>query len=229
MIWRLRAAWRNRAFPRSLAALRHARGYYSQFAEDAVLACMHRADLHVPAEYLDIGCWHPIQWSNTYGLYLRGWSGYCIDANSELRPLWRKHRPRDQFFACAISAHCGSATYIRSPGFSHENRIELAAGQDPPDSIEGVRTQTLATFVESLGDAAAGIRVMSVDCEGHDLEVLRSNRWDLFRPEFLIVEDRADAGTGPIFELCSSVGYVLKAVTSLSRIYRHRERLGRID
>jgi len=46
-------------------------------------------------KYLDIGCSTPIKGSNTYLLYLNGWSGICIDIRKIRR--FKLFRPRDKF------------------------------------------------------------------------------------------------------------------------------------
>ncbi len=55
---------------------------YSQTGEDAII----RTLLHEtqPGIYVDVGCHHPIRYSNTLSLYLHGWRGVNIDANPQL-------------------------------------------------------------------------------------------------------------------------------------------------
>lgn len=53
-------------------------------------------------KYLDIGCSVPIKASNTYLLYLNGWSGICIDVRQIRR--WRWLRPRDKFINKIITS-----------------------------------------------------------------------------------------------------------------------------
>lgn len=51
---------------------------------------------------MDIGCWHPINASNTYYFYLRGLKGICIDPNPKLKLLYHKLRKRDVSINSAI-------------------------------------------------------------------------------------------------------------------------------
>ncbi|MFV8440714.1 hypothetical protein [Flavobacterium sp. LB2P44] len=55
-----------------------------------------------PGVYVDIGCWHPIKSSNTYFFHLRKWKGICIDPNPELKSLYEKFRPEDNFVNVGI-------------------------------------------------------------------------------------------------------------------------------
>jgi len=52
--------------------------------------------------YIDIGSNQPIYASNTYGLYLRGWSGICIDPNPRLKLKYSLFRSSDLFINSAI-------------------------------------------------------------------------------------------------------------------------------
>ncbi len=52
---------------------------YSQYDEEAAILA------HTPAagKFLDIGAWHPTQFSNTRALFERGWSGVMIEPSPE--------------------------------------------------------------------------------------------------------------------------------------------------
>ena len=60
---------------------------FSQEGEDKILSQM----LPKKGTYLDIGCSHPIKGSNTFLLYLFGWSGTCIDIRKQPR-WWLRRR-----------------------------------------------------------------------------------------------------------------------------------------
>ena len=45
--------------------------------------------------YVDVGCYHPLQLSNTYLLYKKGWSGINIDPNQTSIELFNFARKRD--------------------------------------------------------------------------------------------------------------------------------------
>ena len=48
--------------------------------------------------YLDVGSGHPIKYSNTYMLYLKGFKGIVVDANKENIELHKIIRPKDIIF-----------------------------------------------------------------------------------------------------------------------------------
>jgi len=52
--------------------------------------------LHMPLLFLDVGCGHPVDFSNTCALEADGWRGWAIDIGADL-DLWKKLRPKTTF------------------------------------------------------------------------------------------------------------------------------------
>jgi hypothetical protein len=63
--------------------------------------------------YPDIGAAHPVQHSNTFHFYERGWSGLCVEPNPEFFALYRTYRPRDRAFNLGLSPESGTLRYHR--------------------------------------------------------------------------------------------------------------------
>ena len=57
------------------------RTYYSQFGEDTILREL--LGKKRGGVYVDVGCYHPRKFSNTYLLHRRGWSGVNIDMEDQ--------------------------------------------------------------------------------------------------------------------------------------------------
>ena len=53
--------------------------------------------------FIDVGCFHPTKYNNTYVLYKRGWSGINIDLNPLSIDFFNFLRPRDTNICAAIS------------------------------------------------------------------------------------------------------------------------------
>src|SRR5437868_1700164 len=77
---------------------------WSQFGEDAYLFAYFRNKgwrnqaLWRPLEkgfYVDVGCFHPVQMSNTLAFYKQKWSGINIDATPGSKALFDRWRSRD--------------------------------------------------------------------------------------------------------------------------------------
>ena len=68
------------------------------------------------------------------------------------------------------------------------------------------------------------IDLLSIDTEGYDLEVLKTNDWIRFRPEVIIVEnenvDFDKLLEDPIYAYLQEKGYILHAYTGLSMIFK---------
>src|SRR5690554_2751995 len=72
---------------------------YAVAGEDKVIEGLLKPKITQPGFYVDVGCNHPTLFSNTYGLYRKGWRGVCIDANQELIDLYALYRPKDKAVA----------------------------------------------------------------------------------------------------------------------------------
>ena len=63
---------------------------YSQFKEDIFLK-KYFQNIN-QGFYVDIGCYHPIKYSNTALLYNKGWSGINLDLNQTSIDLFNIHK-----------------------------------------------------------------------------------------------------------------------------------------
>ncbi len=75
--------------------------YYSQYGEDKEIAKFF--EKKSAGYYFDIGCFHPIRYSNTFYLFKKGWSGTNIDVNQTSIDLFNIARPNDKNICAAIS------------------------------------------------------------------------------------------------------------------------------
>jgi hypothetical protein len=71
------------------------------------------------------------------------------------------------------------------------------------------------------------IDLLSVDVEGLDADVLRSNDWNLYRPRMICVESLRDSSGAPrdrsVGDICRELDYEEVAATFNSRIFRRRD------
>jgi hypothetical protein len=157
---------------------------FSQCGEDlAVVNILMQLGHQGPVHYVDVGCFHPVQYSNTYFFYLRGGSGLVIDMNESHRSEFGRLRPRDKFLAEVVS--------------DLQNPVHLSANGSPTDSIvHGTNVgktkikqpRLLADLLAENWPQDKQIDLLDIDCEGHDLEVLQSNNWEKYRPKIVILE-----------------------------------------
>ena len=86
-----------------------------------------------------------------------------------------------------------------------------------------VEVMTLLDVLDGRVPADGIIDVLSVDVEGLDLDVVRSNDWDRFRPEVVAVEDLnldlSNVRSSPTHQFMTSVGYEMRAHVVLTSLY----------
>lgn len=187
----LAMAWGRRAVLGPL--LSHRRATFSQYGEDVVFDRL----LH-PREsgtYIDVGANHPVEGSNTFRLYTKGWSGLAIDPNSAFAALFRKVRPRDTFLPEGISRQPSTLEY-----FEFDNHLLNTFDRGVVEKMDGYGVRPAGTRQVPCRPLGAvidqylpgrQIDLLNVDCEGLDLEVLESMEIEIHRPTTIIVEDFA--------------------------------------
>jgi len=181
---------------------------YSQYHEDLIVQSIFRSLEN--GFYVDVGANHPSILSNTKMFYDRGWHGINIEPNPLLLESFSKERPRDINLNIGISDECGEMDFYRMSAdtlstFSKKSAID-SQGTYKEKIVDVIRVNVkpLSSVLEEYCSSKA-IDFMSIDVEGYDLIVLKSNNWDLFRPKILVIEINQDEGD--IVRFIESVGY----------------------
>lgn len=163
---------------------------YSQTGEDHLIRSL--LDETQPGFYVDVGCHDPIRSSNTLSLYLHGWRGVNIDANPDLIERFKATRLRDVAVCAAVSDEERDIVF-------HEFEDPLVSTLDTKVLPEWqgkwkkrgervVKARTLNSILDEHVPPGTPIDLLSVDVEGHDLNVLRSVDLDVYRPKLIVVE-----------------------------------------
>lgn len=200
---------------------------YSQEGEDRILARLF--DSAREGFYVDVGALHPMRFSNTFLFYRRGWRGVNIDAMPGSMRLFERCRPRDTNVEAGIGLTAGSIPFyvFNEPALNSFDR-ELSESRDvAPYKIQKVIDVRVSPLNEVLGGCLPHGNVpsfLTVDVEGRDLDVLRSNDWSAFRPTYVLAECLGmtveEAMQGPVSEFMSSVGYHFIAKTVNTAFYQ---------
>lgn len=211
------------------------RGYcksFSQEGEDMILA--RYFERRSSGFYVDVGAHDPRRFSNTLLLYRLGWRGINIDATPGSMRRFRSARPRDINLEVAVGPTTGRATLtvFDEPALNTLDdataQVHVSAGYTVRDR-RLIEVRTLASILHEHVPQGQGIELFSVDVEGLDLEVLKSNDWSRFQPEVIAVEslrtaaDR-DKDTDVYLE---AKGYRCFARTMNTCLYESRPRPGR--
>lgn len=204
---------------------------FSQEGEDMVLR-RYFEDRTTPGRFVDVGAHHPQRFSNTYYFYLQGWRGINIDAMPGSMTPFRAVRPDDVNVEAAISHEPQTLTYcVFNDGALNTFDPVLAAEREALPGYHVVervpiRTRTLAEVLAEAIPTGSVIDFMSVDVEGLDLQVLRSNDWSRFRPELVLAEDSNARGglpqiaETPICRFMNEQGYIPWASTGMTVVYQ---------
>lgn len=193
---------------------------YSQEGEDLILNRIF--EKKPKGFFIDVGAHHPVRFSNTYLLYKRGWNGINLDAMPGSMRLFNKWRPRDISMEIAISDNDHVLTYyaFKEPainGFSEELSKERIRCGDELLFTQEIKTKTLESVLDQFLPPGTQIDILSVDVEGHDLQVLRSNNWLKYQPSVVLVEMLGDTIEenikSDVYDLLRQHGYALTSKT----------------
>lgn len=218
------AAWRQRL---GLGAAARVRKSYAHSGEDLVLCKLMKPGRG--GVYVDIGCHHPVHFSNTYLLYRRfGWQGLAVDADPRHLPLYARLRPRDRVMHVGIAATAGEAVFYNVPAdgalntFCAEEAARLRArGFD----VVEMRVETLPLSDLLARHAVQHVDLLNVDVEGFDLAVLQSNDWSRWQPRFIAVEDHGldldQPDSSATHRFLREQGYRLRSRCNYTSIYQH--------
>jgi FkbM family methyltransferase len=169
--------------------------------------------------YVDIGACYPIKVSNTYLFYRLGWRGLCIDANPASKEAFVKARPKDIFETVAVGASDGELefhTYDNPQlnGFG-EARLDSLKRQGRHLGSYKVPVRRLSGLIDQHFPDTP-VDFLSVDTEGHELQVLSSLDLSRHRPRLIVLESirsPLEAADDPAVEHLLKHGYKLRSHT----------------
>lgn len=193
---------------------------WSQEGEDMVLRRVFEGKKS--GFYVDVGAHHPKRFSNTFLFYKRGWRGINIDPMPGSMRLFQKWRPRDTNLELGIAETEGSLNYyvFNEPalnGFVESLSIERdkSASTYRIEKTINIGVLPLAAVFSSHLPENQKIDFLTIDVEGLDFQVIKSNDWSKYRPSFVLVEilkSNLDAlSDDPISIFMRKIGYEIYA------------------
>jgi len=190
--------------------------YFSQFGEDiAVLRYFRDAG---PGFYVDVGAYHPLEGSNTLLLHKLGWSGINIDMNPEKIAVFQQYRPNDFNVCAAISDQVAAYETVHGG-----TTIEAVVWKTPVPGEkldnQGPVTRTLADVVRESPWAKRRIDYLNIDCEGHDLAVLRSLPLAEHAPRLIMIEALTSEAIGEIRDYLEERNYLFVEKVGLTLLF----------
>lgn len=206
--------------------------HYAQWGEDVVLGSFVTG---APAEgcYIDVGCFHPKKYSNTYRLYRSGWRGINIDVDPIKRAVFGLLRRGDENLCCAVGREAGAGTLYAFGHYSVLSTLDAvkaaeyrALGYDCAE--RPVQVRTLTEIYEASRFRGRKIALLNIDVEGHEESVLRSLDFARYRPALILVEFHvptlARMQQDAKYQLLTEeLGYELVNWTGLTAFFRDRQ------
>ncbi len=166
---------------------------FSQEGEDMLLSSL--IDISKSGFYIDIGAHHPTRLSNTHKLYLAGWRGINIDPSPGVMIPFNEIRKRDINLEVAISNHTQKLVFFLfdEPAlntFDKQKAEAIVKGSEFKiiDQKE-LNTVELKDILNKYVPKGQDIDFMNIDVENLELEVLKSNDWEKFKPKLLLIEN----------------------------------------
>ncbi len=192
---------------------------FSQFGEDLLINDIINKD---KGFYIDVGAFHPIQSSNTYFFYKKGWNGINIEPRVGSKELFDKYRPKDINLECGISDVQGKLKY-KSFSEGRYNRMEEADDNlGNSDNSYNINVKTLESILNEVLTSQTQIDFISIDVEGMELKVLKSLDINKYKPELIVVEDHSFSieKKSETYSYLINKGYELKAIGINSLFYQ---------
>lgn len=166
-------------------------GSYSQYGEDLIVDAL----LGCPSDgcYIDIGANDPEVLSNTRRFYIRGWRGINIEPEPNLFQKLCEGRQYDVNLNVGIGAESGTLKFYRiEPATlsSFDPAVARHNLRSPGSKARGEVLLPVVTLTSILDEHLndRDIDFMSIDVEGCELEVLRGNDWQRYRPRLILIE-----------------------------------------
>lgn len=182
---------------------------YSQYGEDLILNKLLRGKKN--GFFIDIGAHHPSYLSNTYRFYKKaGWSGINIEPDPSLFLSFINERPNDINLNIGIGPADGLMPFYLMSASTLSTFSKISADRAIKEGHEIVNIENIPVLkLDSVFKrycSEKSVDFMSVDVEGFEMDVLRSNDWVRFRPNYLIVE--INQNTNKIMRFLKGVGYL---------------------
>lgn len=192
---------------------------FSQFGEDMLIAeHVVNQNFRPKGIYVDAGCFDPVQYSNTRLLNLLGWRGINIDVAPEVIDKFRLFRAEDHNVCAGLSDKESDMHLAGEVGLASRKLV------GPGEQVSGpaIRTTTLANVLDESPFQNSPIDLLDIDCELHDLEVLRGFPFERNRPLIACVEAHTQSELDQLQNFFAELEYIKLGTRGPSHIFRDK-------
>ena len=186
---------------------------YSQFGEDLLIDKFFG---NYVGKYVDIGCFHPIKYSNTALLNKKGWRGVNIDLNEVSIKLFNACRKDDLNINACLSDKKEDVTIYMDSEFSALNSIHLQNSKNfnfKQLKKKKIQTKVFSEIVKNSFD------FLNIDCEGNDYKIIKTIDLKKYKPKLINIEVSKE-NKNYIYNYLDQSGYELFTIKSLSHIFK---------
>lgn len=182
-------------------------------------------------KFLDIGAHHPRHLSNTALFHFLGSRGMNIEPDPGLFPEFVRQRPDDINLNVGVAPVNGTSTFYRMRDPSLSTFCEAEAKRRSIEygmAIEEEVKAPVRKIAEILDEHAFRPDFLSIDVEGHELDILKTYDFQNHRPAVICVESLGFSTRGDgvkNHEVCSYVsaqGYRVYADTLINTLFVDR-------
>ena len=204
--------------------------YYSQFGEDRLLDKLFRGKRQ--GFCVEVGANNGVDGSTTLHFEQLGWDCILVEPNPTLCREIRGTR-KARLFECAASSESGTATLHVAVGAEQSHAVSALGDERKSAQIlkeHGFRTEPVEVPIRRLDEIldeaqpTDGIDFISIDVEGHELELLKGFSLDRWRPVVLIIEDNSPVWESAVSDYLKTHGYVRFRRTGVNDWYAHVSR-----
>jgi len=212
---------------------------YGTCAEDLLLRVFCEAAGDYKGFYVDIGAFHPIDYSNTNYYYQNGWSGINIDASPSSIEKFNEMRKRDINIETGVSDDYGELEYYSFDEDSSLNTFDRKNAKKHEDTynikvmeIKKVQVQPINVILGKHLTIGQHIDFMTIDVEGFELRILKSLDFNKYAPDYFLLEDLEIAPKGfdeiersPISVFLKTKGYNVVGAVDWTILYKKEKNI----
>jgi len=181
--------------------------------------------------YCDVGGNHPLKFSNTKYFEDKGWSGYVFEPLIEMKELWDKER-KAQFFQLAASNYEGNISFpiVNNDGISNNMFSFVSNTRDMQRNFDIKEVVVKARMLQNVfkEENIKFIDFMSIDVEGHEMNVLEGIDFNQVRINVISIENNPQnfivLGDDKIRDIMFKNNYIFWGrIIELDDIYVHKD------
>ena len=209
---------------------------FSQLGEEKVIdniVFRLSKNLKFQKTYIDIGCYDPIKFSNTYKLYQKGWYGIVIEPNKIKTRNWGKIRPRDIIINSALVPESFNKNEIEIYKDGDADPSETTALDAKKNKKHAYKSKVikLKEIVEICKKKTIKPFLINIDIENKEDEILENFQLINIKIPIICVELLLNENEESIFDYqnhksineLKKLGYILVSVCGVSLIFCHKD------